>query len=116
MKRAGAKEKSVAPPAAKQKRFAAPSVRKAGPYLIGSEMSEKNKFLMVSEMFISCILLILIIYSIFINIVGPRIGTPPVKSIVQCLARKKGTDDFYILKVLICSKSRVYTFDYFILA
>ncbi len=32
---------------------------------------------------------------------GPVLGSSPVKSIVQCLARKEGTDDFYILKVHI---------------
>lgn len=30
---------------------------------------------------------------------GPRLGNSPVPSIVQCLARKDGTDDFYQLKV-----------------
>ena len=30
---------------------------------------------------------------------GPRLGSSPVKSIVQCLARKEGTDNFYTLKV-----------------
>ncbi len=30
---------------------------------------------------------------------GPRLGNSPVQSIVQCLARKDGTDDFYQLKV-----------------
>ncbi|XP_045197175.2 uncharacterized protein LOC123551933 [Mercenaria mercenaria] len=33
-------------------------------------------------------------------LLGPRIGTSPVKSIVQCLARKEGTDNFYTLKIL----------------
>ena len=40
--------------------------------------------------------------------VGPLLGSSPVKSIVQCLARKQGTDDFYTLKVcffLMCSLS-----------
>nr|XP_054351743.1 serine/threonine-protein kinase 40 isoform X4 [Pongo pygmaeus] len=32
--------------------------------------------------------------------VGPRLGNSPVPSIVQCLARKDGTDDFYQLKIL----------------
>ncbi|MBN3310904.1 STK40 kinase, partial [Amia calva] len=32
-------------------------------------------------------------------ILGPRLGNSPVPSIVQCLARKDGTDDFYQLKV-----------------
>ncbi|XP_061633949.1 serine/threonine-protein kinase 40 isoform X2 [Phyllopteryx taeniolatus] len=31
-------------------------------------------------------------------ILGPRLGNSPVPSIVQCLARKDGTDDFYQLK------------------
>ncbi|PSN44620.1 hypothetical protein C0J52_10014 [Blattella germanica] len=31
---------------------------------------------------------------------GPTLGSSPVKSIVQCLARKDGTDDFYTLKIL----------------
>ncbi|XP_043945631.1 serine/threonine-protein kinase 40 [Protopterus annectens] len=31
-------------------------------------------------------------------ILGPRLGNSPVQSIVQCLARKDGTDDFYQLK------------------
>uniref|UniRef100_UPI00398ECADD serine/threonine-protein kinase 40 n=1 Tax=Pristiophorus japonicus TaxID=55135 RepID=UPI00398ECADD len=33
-------------------------------------------------------------------ILGPRLGNSPVQSIVQCLARKDGTDDFYQLKIL----------------
>uniref|UniRef100_A0A8C5LU96 Serine/threonine kinase 40 n=1 Tax=Leptobrachium leishanense TaxID=445787 RepID=A0A8C5LU96_9ANUR len=33
-------------------------------------------------------------------ILGPRLGNSPVPSIVQCLARKDGTDDFYQLKIL----------------
>lgn len=33
-------------------------------------------------------------------LLGPRIGSSPVKSIVQCLARKEGTDNFYTLKIL----------------
>lgn len=32
-------------------------------------------------------------------LLGPRLGNSPVPSIVQCLARKDGTDDFYQLKV-----------------
>jgi serine/threonine-protein kinase 40 len=32
-------------------------------------------------------------------LLGPTLGSSPVKSIVQCLARRDGTDDFYILKV-----------------
>lgn len=35
----------------------------------------------------------------FHNLAGPRLGNSPVPSIVQCLARKDGTDDFYQLKV-----------------
>ena len=35
------------------------------------------------------------------NFPGPRIGSSPVRSIVQCLARKDGTDHFYTLKVSI---------------
>ncbi|XP_056448541.1 LOW QUALITY PROTEIN: serine/threonine-protein kinase 40 [Gadus chalcogrammus] len=33
-------------------------------------------------------------------VLGPRLGNSPVPSIVQCLARKDGTDDFYQLKIL----------------
>lgn len=33
-------------------------------------------------------------------LLGPTLGSSPVKSIVQCLARKEGTDDFYTLKIL----------------
>jgi len=33
-------------------------------------------------------------------LIGPRLGTSPVRSIVQCLARKEHTDDFYNLKIL----------------
>ncbi|XP_034936140.1 probable serine/threonine-protein kinase MARK-B [Chelonus insularis] len=33
-------------------------------------------------------------------ILGPLIGTSPVKSIVQCLARKEGTDKYYTIKIL----------------
>ncbi|KAG8451519.1 hypothetical protein GDO86_003647 [Hymenochirus boettgeri] len=33
-------------------------------------------------------------------ILGPRLGNSPVPSIVQCLARRDGTDDFYQLKIL----------------
>ena len=33
-------------------------------------------------------------------LLGPLIGTSPVKSIVQCLARKMGTDKFYTIKIL----------------
>ncbi|XP_046569313.1 LOW QUALITY PROTEIN: serine/threonine-protein kinase 40-like [Haliotis rubra] len=31
---------------------------------------------------------------------GPRLGSSPVRSIVQCLARKEGTDEFYTIKIL----------------
>ncbi|XP_046670075.1 serine/threonine-protein kinase 40-like [Homalodisca vitripennis] len=33
-------------------------------------------------------------------LLGPTLGNSPVKSIVQCLARQEGTDDFYTLKIL----------------
>lgn len=33
-------------------------------------------------------------------LLGPKLGPSPVKSIVQCLARKEGTDDFYQIKIL----------------
>ncbi|XP_076444615.1 serine/threonine-protein kinase 40-like [Babylonia areolata] len=33
-------------------------------------------------------------------LLGPRIGSSPVRSIVQVLARKEGTDEFYTLKIL----------------
>ncbi|XP_077287025.1 uncharacterized protein LOC143911838 isoform X2 [Arctopsyche grandis] len=33
-------------------------------------------------------------------LLGPKLGPSPVKSIVQCLARKEGTDDFYLIKIL----------------
>ncbi|XP_074655120.1 serine/threonine-protein kinase 40-like [Tubulanus polymorphus] len=33
-------------------------------------------------------------------LLGPRLGSSPVRSIVQCLARKDGTDDFYTIKIL----------------
>ncbi|MPC63718.1 Serine/threonine-protein kinase 40 [Portunus trituberculatus] len=33
-------------------------------------------------------------------LLGPRLGTSPVCSIVQCLARKKDTESFYTLKIL----------------
>ena len=33
-------------------------------------------------------------------LLGPLIGTSPVKSIVQCLARRMGTDKFYTIKIL----------------
>ena len=33
-------------------------------------------------------------------LLGPRLGNSPVRSIVQCLARKEGTNDFYSIKLL----------------
>lgn len=33
-------------------------------------------------------------------ILGPIIGSSPVRSIVQCLARKEGTDKYYTIKIL----------------
>lgn len=36
-------------------------------------------------------------------LLGPRQGTSPVRSIVQCLARKEGTDHFYTIKILTLS-------------
>lgn len=39
---------------------------------------------------------------------GPRLGNSPVPSIVQCLARKDGTDDFYQLKVSRQGLARVF--------
>lgn len=33
-------------------------------------------------------------------LLGPRLGNSPVRSIVQCLARLDGTNDFYTLKIL----------------
>lgn len=33
-------------------------------------------------------------------LLGPRLGTSPVCSITQCLARKEGTNDFYTIKIL----------------
>ena len=34
-------------------------------------------------------------------VLGPVLGSPPVRSISQCLARKMGTDKFYTLKLLV---------------
>ncbi|XP_054273427.1 serine/threonine-protein kinase 40-like [Macrosteles quadrilineatus] len=34
-------------------------------------------------------------------LLGPTLGSSPVKSIVQCLARQEGTDNFFTLKLLI---------------
>lgn len=39
-------------------------------------------------------------------LIGPLLGSSPVKSIVQCLARKQGTDDFYTLKILTLPDER----------
>ncbi|XP_068237900.1 uncharacterized protein [Palaemon carinicauda] len=33
-------------------------------------------------------------------LLGPRLGSSPVRSIVQCLARRENTDEFYTLKIL----------------
>ena len=33
-------------------------------------------------------------------LLGPRLGNSPVRSIVQCLARKEGTNEFYSIKLL----------------
>uniref|UniRef100_T1IY19 Serine/threonine-protein kinase 40 n=1 Tax=Strigamia maritima TaxID=126957 RepID=T1IY19_STRMM len=33
-------------------------------------------------------------------LIGPRLGNSPVRSVVQCLARKEGTDEFFTLKIL----------------
>lgn len=33
-------------------------------------------------------------------LLGPKLGPSPVKSIVQCLARKEKSDDFYQIKIL----------------
>ncbi|XP_050728416.1 uncharacterized protein LOC127004578 [Eriocheir sinensis] len=33
-------------------------------------------------------------------VLGPRLGTSPVRSIVQCLARQENTENFYTLKIL----------------
>jgi len=38
-------------------------------------------------------------FLLLLLLAGPRLGNSPVPSIVQCLARKDGTDDFYQLKV-----------------
>ncbi|ESO83949.1 hypothetical protein LOTGIDRAFT_108566, partial [Lottia gigantea] len=42
---------------------------------------------------------------------GPRIGYGPVKSIVQCLAKKEGKDDFYKIKILTLEKPEDETYD-----
>ena len=38
-------------------------------------------------------------------VLGPSLARSPVKSIVQCLARKMDSDDFYTIKLLTLSKS-----------
>ena len=35
---------------------------------------------------------------------GPRLGSSPVRSITQCLARRTGTNEFYTLKVRILNQ------------
>ncbi|XP_071800849.1 serine/threonine-protein kinase 40-like [Asterias amurensis] len=37
-------------------------------------------------------------------LLGPRLGTSPVRSIVQCLARREGSDNFYSMKILTLSE------------
>lgn len=44
---------------------------------------------------------VLIFSSLIWYFAGPRLGSSPVRSIVQCLARKEKTDDFYTLKVRV---------------
>ncbi|CAL1540919.1 unnamed protein product [Lymnaea stagnalis] len=44
-------------------------------------------------------------------ILGPRIGSSPVRSIVQCLARKEKTNKFYIIKILTLADSAKETMD-----
>ena len=84
-------EKGVSQKAVKQ----ALEMKRAGPYLIGKYLyfflrsHVNSRALHVFEQ-TQCELLLPL---------GPRIGSSPVRSIVQCLARKEGTDDFYILKV-----------------
>ncbi|XP_071955460.1 serine/threonine-protein kinase 40-like [Antedon mediterranea] len=39
-------------------------------------------------------------------LLGPRLGSSPVKSIVQCLARKQGTRNFYCIKILTMSNTK----------
>lgn len=38
-------------------------------------------------------------------LLGPKLGVSPVKSIIQCLARLEGTDEYYQLKLLTLSTS-----------
>ncbi|KAL8586659.1 hypothetical protein ACOMHN_040167 [Nucella lapillus] len=44
-------------------------------------------------------------------LLGPRIGSSPVRSIVQVLARKEGTDEFYTLKILTLENAEKETQD-----
>ncbi|XP_014247096.1 serine/threonine-protein kinase 40-like [Cimex lectularius] len=44
-------------------------------------------------------------------ILGPTVGNSPVKSIVQCLARLQGTDEFYTLKILTLKEPKEETQD-----
>ncbi|XP_078617367.1 serine/threonine-protein kinase 40-like [Branchiostoma floridae x Branchiostoma japonicum] len=44
-------------------------------------------------------------------LLGPRLGNSPVQSIVQCLARKEATDDFYSIKILTLEDGRRETQD-----
>jgi serine/threonine-protein kinase 40 len=32
-------------------------------------------------------------------LLGPKLGNSPVKSMIHCLARKEGTNDYYTVKV-----------------
>lgn len=48
----------------------------------------------------------------FLILAGPRLGNSPVPSIVQCLARKDGTDDFYQLKVSLSWLARFLCFSF----
>ncbi|XP_063981425.1 MAP/microtubule affinity-regulating kinase 3-like [Diachasmimorpha longicaudata] len=41
-------------------------------------------------------------------ILGPLIGTSPVRSIVQCLARKEGTDKYFTIKILTLKDENEY--------
>lgn len=44
-------------------------------------------------------------------LLGPRLGNSPVRSIVQCLAKKEGTDDFYSIKILTLSDAGRESYD-----
>ncbi|XP_050394326.1 serine/threonine-protein kinase 40 [Patella vulgata] len=37
-------------------------------------------------------------------LLGPRLGSSPVRSIVQCLARREGRDEFFTIKILTMEK------------